>query len=397
MRAKKIVAAALAVVMIASCFTACTKSKTEGTTDGGAGTTSGGTLKIGGIGPKTGGAASYGVSVENGATIAIDEINAAGGANGLRLELLFQDDEADGAKAKSAFEKLMDNGMQILMGAVTSGASVALNDLVKTEGLLQVTPSGSQKECTDNPNSFRICFTDPMQGELMAKYICTTLGLKKVAVIFNQDDSYSTGINDAFKKLFTQLGGTIVVETSFSKDAKDYNAQLTKISGTDAQAIFMPIYNDRAAQIAIAANEKAIKLPLFGCDGWDGILEKYLKTPEQAKMVEGATYLTPFTASDANPAVQKFVTAYQAKFQNAPDQFAADAYDAIYTIKAAIEKAGIKTEKLTDADNKALVKAMTEITVDGLTGKMTFTPEGEPNKGAKVAKIKDGKYEVIVQ
>lgn len=388
---KKLIAALLSVIMIVACFAACTGKTGDG------GSASGDTLKIGGTGPLTGGNASYGTSVKNAAELAIEEINNNGGVNGMKLQLLFEDDEADGAKAKTAFEKLMDNGMQIMMGAVTSGASIALNDLVKQEGLLQITPSGSAKDCTQNPNAFRICFTDPMQGELMAQYIIDQ-GITKVAIIYNQDDTYSTGINDAFKTKYAALGGTVAAETSFAKDAKDFNAQLTKIKGTDAQGIFMPIYNEKAAQIAIASNEKGIKLPMFGCDGWDGILEKYLITPEQAALIEGATYLTPFTASDANPAIQSFVKAYQAKFGGAtPDQFAADAYDAIYTIKAALEKVNIQKTKLTAEDNQALVKAMTEIEINGLTGKMTFTPEGEPNKGAKVAKIVNGQYQVIVQ
>lgn len=385
---KKIVAASLAVMMITGSFAACssTDGKGEEKSD---------TLKIGATGPLTGGAASYGNSVKKGAQVAIDEINAAGGVNGIKLELLFQDDEADSAKAVSAFEKLMDGGMQIYMGAVTSGASVAQNGIVAKEGMLQITPSASQLEATLNKNSFRICFTDPMQGELMAEYAKTTRGLSKAAVIYNRDDSYSAGIAEAFKAKFTEIGGQISVDTTFGKDDKDFGAQLTKIKASDADFLFMPIYNDKAAQIAIAAKEKAVTIPMLGCDGWDGILEKYLKNPEDAELINGAVYLTPFTASDEAANVQAFVKAYgTANNGEIPDQFAADAYDAIHTIKLALEKADIAKTVLTDQDNAALVKAMTEITVDGITGKMTFTPEGEPNKTAKVARIVDGKYVV---
>lgn len=385
---KKILALLMTVVLVLTAFAAC------GKTDDNA---AGGTIKLGGIGPTTGGTASYGNSVKNGMQLAIDEINAAGGVNGMKFEMLdFQDDEADGTKAKSAYEILMDKGMQILIGAVTSGASVALNDVVKADGILQITPSASQKEAAENANSFRICFTDPAQGTKMADYIFNTCKLTKVAMIYNQDDSYSTGIANAFRDEYTKLGGKISAETPFAKDANDFNAQITQVKGSDAEGIFMPIYNDKAAQIAIAANDKGLKLPMFGCDGWDGIIEKYLSTADQAAYVEGAIYLTPFISTAEDENVQKFVKAYTEKFGAAPDQFAADAYDAVYVAKAAVEKAGIQSADEIGAGktegNQKLVAAMTQIEVNGVTGKMSFTEAGEPDKEARVAKIEAGKY-----
>lgn len=385
---KKILALLMTVVLVLTVFAAC-----GAPTD----SNNGDTIKLGGIGPTTGGAASYGNSVKNGMQLAIDEINAAGGVNGMKFEMLdFQDDEADGTKAKSAYATLMDKGMQILIGAVTSGASVALNDDVKKDGILQITPSASQKEAAENSNSFRICFTDPAQGTKMADYIFNTCKLTKVAMIYNQDDSYSTGIADAFRAEFTKLGGKISVETPFAKDASDFNAQITQVKGSDAEGIFMPIYNDKAAQIALAANDKGLKLPMFGCDGWDGIIEKYLNGEGQAALVEGAIYLTPFISTAEDENVQKFVKAYTEKFGAAPDQFAADAYDAVYVAKAAVEKAGIQSASEIGAGktegNAKLIKAMTEIEVAGTTGTMKFTADGEPDKQARVAKIEAGKY-----
>lgn len=378
---KKIVTLALAALMMLSAFVACSDGSSNGS--------SGDTIKIGGIGPLSGEAETYGKSVKNGAELAVKEINEAGGVNGVKLELMFQDDEADGAKAKSAYEKLMDDGMQILMGAVTSGASVALNDLVKQDGILQVSPSGSQKEvASENDNAFRICFTDPLQGTKMADYVKTELKYTKAAIIYNQDDSYSTGIYEAFKAEWEKNGGTVSADTSFSKDAKDFSAQMTKIKSSDAEFLFMPIYAEKAAQIALAADEKGVDIPMVGCDGLDGILS-YLKG-DQAKYVEGLIYLTPFVASDKNEHIQKFVAAYNKDYGTDPDQFAADAYDAVYVIKEALTKADVKSAK--DLDNAALVKAMTEIEVDGLTGNMTFDKNGDPNKDAKVAKIVDGQY-----
>lgn len=343
---------------------------------------------IGGIGPTTGTAASYGQSVRDGAQIAIDEINAAGGVNGVELVLLFEDDEALGDKAKSAYETLMDNGMQVLIGAVTSDASIAINSLTAADGILQITPSASAIEAAANPNTFRVCFTDPLQGVSMANYAYSTLGYRKAAVIHNYDDNYSTGMYEAFIEEFQRLGGTISEDVSFAKDATDFNAQITKIAASDAEFLFMPIYAEKAAQIVITANEKGVDLPLLGGDGLDGILN-YL-TGDNAKLVEGLIFLTPFISTDSDPAIQSFTQKYTEKYGKVPDQFAADGYDAVYLVKLALEQAGITSPDA--VDNAALVAAMTQIELDGLTGHMTFDENGEPMKDAKVAKIIDGVY-----
>ena len=343
---------------------------------------------IGGIGPTTGTAASYGQSVRDGAQIAIDEINAAGGVNGVELVLLFEDDEALGDKAKSAYETLMDNGMQVLIGCVTSDASIAINSLTAADGILQITPSASAIEAAANPNTFRVCFTDPLQGVSMADYAYNTLGYRKAAVIHNYDDNYSTGMYEAFIEEFQRLGGTISEDVSFAKDATDFNAQITKIAASDAEFLFMPIYAEKAAQIVITANEKGVDFPLLGGDGLDGILN-YL-TGDNAKLVEGLIFLTPFISTDTDPAIQSFTQKYTEKYGKVPDQFAADGYDAVYLVKLALEQAGITSPDA--VDNAALVAAMTQIELDGLTGHMTFDENGEPMKDAKVAKIIDGVY-----
>lgn len=372
----RIFALILSVMMLATAFTGC-------------GDDLSGKFVIGGLGPLTGTAATYGASVRNGAQIAVDEINAAGGVNGVQLALIFEDDEADSAKAVTAYETLMDKGMQILIGATTSGASVALNDVVGKDGILQITPSASQLEAVSvNPNAFRICFTDPLQGTAMADYAYNTLGYRNAAVIHNQDDDYSVGIYNAFIEEFKKLGGKISEDVSFAKDASDFSAQMTKVAASDADFLFMPIYAEKAAQIIIAANDKNVDIPLLGSDGLDGILE-YLEG-DNAKLCEGLVYLTPFVSTDSDPKVQSFTETYNKKFGKDPDQFAADSYDAVYLAAAALEKTGC-TDPAT-LDNAALVAAMDGITLEGLTGKMTFDSTGEPNKGAKVAKIINGEY-----
>lgn len=369
----------LALLMLAACISGC-GAKNEGK------------FIFGGIGPITGGAATYGQSVRDGAQIAIDEINAAGGINGKEVVFLFEDDEHKGDKAKTAYDTLMDKGMQVLIGTVTSDPCIAINDLTAKDGLLQITPSASALEAAKNPNTFRVCFTDPLQGAAMAEYATKTLGYKKAAVIYNQDDNYSTGMYEAFVENFEKLGGEVVEEVSFAGTASDFSAQITKIAATDAEFIFLPIYAEKAAQIIITAESKGLDIAFLGGDGLDGILN-YMQG-DNAKLAEGLIYLTPFVSSDADPKVQAFTKKYEDKYGKTPDQFAADGYDCVYLAKLAIEKAGVTDPaKMTeDATKAAVIKAMTEIEYAGLTGTMTFTADGEPNKGAKVAKIVNGEY-----
>ncbi len=349
-------------------------------------------IKIGSTGPITGPNSTYGLSVKQAAELAVKEINEAGGVNGYKLEFMMEDDVADGSKAKTAYETLMDKGMQIFLGSVTSGASVALNDVVKKDGILQLTPSATQLEAVSvNSNAFRVCFADPDQGVAMASYIYTKLGLKKAGIIYNQDDSYSTGIYQKFKEEFKKLGGSVAAETSFSADTKDFNAQVTTIKSSDAEFLFLPIYAEKVAQILISANSKGLNVPVLGCDGVDGILTKL--TGDNAKLAEGVSFLTPFLSTNTDEKTANFVKNYKAVNGKEPDQFAANAYDGIYIIKSALEKANVTDPSLSAKElGDVLVPVMTQIDFNGVTGNIKFNANGEPNKDVLVAVIKDGKY-----
>lgn len=382
----------LAVVMLIACFSGCV-SEQEGSSapagESGAPVETGSTenpgteeeVVIGGIGPLTGSNASYGISVQQGGQLAVDEINAAGGINGMQIRYLFEDDESDAEKAISAYNKLMDDGMQVLMGTVTSDPCIAVTDESSRDGILQITPSGSAEACTQYDNCFRICFTDPLQGRSMANYMYEE-GLRKVAIIYDVASDYSSGIYEAFVDEFEALGGEIVAAESFTSGDVDFKTQLTKIKATDAEALFLPIYYTEVAYIVNQAVNVGLELPYYGCDGWDGVINQL---EGDTTNIEGAIYLTPFVANSEDEIVKNFVANYREAFGAEPDQFAADAYDAIYTIKAAIEQAG-------SMDNDAIIAAMTEITVSGVTGEMTFSEDGEPNKAARVAVIQDGQY-----
>ncbi|MCH5273893.1 MAG: ABC transporter substrate-binding protein [Lachnospiraceae bacterium] len=372
---KKAVGLGLAAAMAVSMFAGC-GNKTDDTV-----------YKIGGIGPLTGSAADYGISVKQGAEIAIEEINAAGGIKvgdkTLKIEMKFADDEASAELATTAYNSVMDWGAQAILGNVTSGACLAVNPLSYEDGILQLTPSGSAAGCTEFSNGFRLCFTDPLQGQLMADY-AKEQGYNKIAVIYNNSDDYSFGIKDAFKARVAENGGVIVAEEAFVTDATDFTAQLTNIKSTDAQVIFVPAYYNDAAYIISQAIELGMNLPYLGCDGWDGVLAQLKDNPNAAN---GAVFLSPFVATVEDEAVQNFVKKYQEKYKSTPSQFAADGYDCVYVIKAAVEKAG-------SVENADVIAAMVGLQFEGLTGSATFDKNGEPNKGAKFIEIKDATYTV---
>jgi len=372
---KKVLSLGLVSMMAVSLLAGCGKKDTGSSSS---------EFIIGGLGPLSGTAASYGVSVKQGAEIAIEEINKAGGVKvgeqTLQLKLNFLDDEATGEVALSAYNTLMDGGAQAILGTVTSGAGMAIAEQTNTDGIFQITPSGSALALTDYPNQFRLCFTDPFQGITMADYAVEELGFKKIAVIYNNADEYSTGVMDAFVAEVAAKGGKIVASEAFATETVDFTTQLTTIKGTDAEIIFVPAYYQDAAYITTQAAEQGMNLPFLGTDGWDGVISKVV----DPKVLEGAVFLSPFYAADTNPAAQAFVSAYKTKYSTVPDQFAADGYDTVYVMKAALE-----TAKSTES--KDLIAAMTEIEVKGLTGDMTFT-DRQANKGAKFVEIINGEY-----
>ena len=409
---KKMLSLVLAGAMTAAVLTGCgsSASKTSDaatetaaeTTEEAAGTeesadaeasaeTSGGTFKIGGIGPLTGGAAVYGNAAMNGSQIAVDEINAAGGINGMTVELNFQDDELDAEKSVNAYNALKDWGAQVLDGCVTSACSIAVSDKTAQDQMFQITPSGSAVECVANDNAFRICFSDPNQGIASAQYIGENGLATKVAVIYDSSDVYSSGIYEKFVAEAANQPFEIVAAGAFTADNKtDFSVQLQQAKDAGADLVFLPIYYTEASLILTQAADMGFDVAFFGCDGLDGILnvENF-----DATLAEGVMLLTPFAADATDDLTVKFVSAYQEKYGETPNQFAADGYDTIYTIKAAAEKAGITADMSTEEICAALKAAMTEITVDGLTGEgITWDASGEPTKAPKAVVIKDGAY-----
>ena len=403
---KRVLSLSLALAMAAS-LTACgsSSSTTETTaaaaadaTTAAAGASSEASsdkvFKIGGIGPVTGAAAVYGLAVKNGAQTAVDEINADGGINGYQIEFNFQDDEHDAEKSVNAYNTLKDWGMQVLMGTVTSAPCVAVADKTNADNMFQITPSGSSVECAQNPNVFRVCFSDPDQGAASATYIAENKLAEKIAVIYDSSDVYSSGIYEKFAAEAANQGLEIVDAEAFTADSnKDFSTQLQKAKDAGADLVFLPIYYTEASLILKQADTMGYAPKFFGCDGMDGILQV---ENFDTKLAEGLMLLTPFAADAQDELTQKFVTSYKENYGETPIQFAADAYDAIYAIKAAIEEADITPETSVSDTCDKMKEAMLKIKVNGLTGQaMTWTEDGEPHKAPKAVKVVDGAYQAM--
>ncbi len=353
------------------------------------------TFKIGGIGPTAGGAAVYGIAVRNAAELAIKEVNAAGGINGYQIEYKFEDDELDNEKSVNAYNTLKDWGMNMLIGSVTSGCCTAVAAESSNDNMFQLTPSGSSTDCTaGNDNVFQVCFSDPNQGIGAADYIGQNGLATKVAIIYDSSDVYSSGIYEKFVAEAASQPFEIVSAEAFTADSKtDFSVQLQKASDAGADLVFLPIYYTEASLILTQANTMGYTPKFFGCDGLDGILgvENF-----DTSLAEGVMLLTPFAADAEDAATQKFVSDYKAAYGDIPNQFAADAYDAIYIIKAAAEKADAKpSDSVADLGTK-MEDAMRTITVDGLTGAaMSWDADGAVNKAPKAMQIINGNYSLI--
>lgn len=351
----------------------------------------GGAFKLGVVGPLTGPAAAYGIAVQNGVDLAVKEINAAGGVNGAMLEMNSQDDEHDPEKSVNAYNTLKDWNMQMLVGAVTSKPCIAVAAESSNDNLFQITPSGSAVECAAPDNVFRVCFADPAQGTASAKYIGENKLGTKIAIIYDSSTEYSSGIREAFVAEAANEGLEIVADEAFTADTNtDFSVQLDKAKDAGAELVFLPIYYQEASVILKQASDKEFAPVFFGVDGMDGILsvENF-----DTSLAEGVMLLTPFSATEEGS--KAFTDAYVAAYGIEPNQFAADAYDAVYAIKAAAEQAGITPDMDASAICDAMKVAMTEISIDGLTGEgMTWDAAGETGKAPKAVKIVNGVYEM---
>ncbi len=363
-------------------------SASSGSTSQSGGSASG-TFKLGGIGPMTGGAAQYGMAAMTGAQIAVDEINALGGP--IQFEFKSEDDVNVADTAVNAYNSLKDWGMQILVGTVTTTPCISVSAEAYNDRIFCLTPSASSTDVTaGKDNMFQMCFTDPNQGVAGADYITQNFPDAKIAVIYKNDDAYSTGIRDSFAE---KMGDAIVYEGTFTEDTQtDFSVQVAGAQAAGADVVYLPMYYQPATVILTQAKSIGYAPTFIGVDGMDGILDQdgFDKT-----LAEGVLVMSPFSASMTDDLTVSFVEEYQKRMDQIPNQFAADGYDCVYAIYNALQEAGC-TSDMSNADIcQALISTFTSdsFTYSGLTGQgMTWSEAGEVTKLPSAFLIQDGSY-----
>ncbi len=406
---RKFLATLMAAAMVLS-FAACgssssdSSSSTDSTSSADASSDSSadggltGTLQLGFIGPLTGDAALYGTSASNGASIAVDEINAL--SSSFQISFNAQDDEHDAEKSVNAYNNLVDWGAQAIVGTVTTSPCLAVSAEAYEDRMFMLTPSASATSVTEGKdNMFQLCFSDPNQGSASAEYIYENGLGSSIAIIYNSSDAYSTGIYQTFKEAADELGLEIVSVTTFTEDtATDFSVQVAEAQAAGADLIFLPIYYTPASLIIYEADSIGYDVSFFGVDGMDGILtlEGFDTT-----LAEGVMLLTPFSADATDDLTVNFVTQYEELYGDTPSQFAADGYDCVYAIYAALQyyadnNGGLNLDEVSYSDLcEILISVFTDsnFSVDGVTGdSMTWTTDGEVNKAPKAVVIENGVY-----
>jgi branched-chain amino acid transport system substrate-binding protein len=344
-----------------------------------------GEIVIGYYGDLTGRTSNFGQSTKNGVEMAVDEINKAGGINGRQIKVLSEDDEGRPEKAATVVTKLIDQDRVVaLVGEVASGNSLAAAPKAQAAKVPMISPSSTNPAVTQvGDYIFRVCFIDPFQGEVMAKFAANTLKAKKAAIMLDFNSPYSRGLTEFFESSFTKLGGQVVTKQSYTQGDRDYKGQLTSIRSLNPDVIYVPGYYGEVGVIAKQAKQLGITQPLLGGDGWDA--------PQLWELggdaLNGDFISNHYSVEDPSPAIQKFVGDFKSRYNIAPDALAALGYDAMRVLADAIKRAGTtEGAKLRDA-----IAATKDFA--GVTGVISINAERNAVKPAVVLKLQGGKYE----
>ena len=339
------------------------------------------TIKIGGIAPLTGAASAYGLLVQAGVDLAVEEFNANGGLLGNQIEMTWLDDTHDAVEATNAYNQLVSGGIAALIGPVTTTPTLAVAERAAADNMPMITASATAYAVTEGrPNVFRACFLDPFQAELMAQYAAENLGAKKVAVLFDNTNDYSIGLSDAFQAKAKALGLEVVAAESAKAGDADYSPQLTKIADAQPEAVFVCYYYEDAALMIRQAVDVGLEATMMGADGWGSIEKQLADAPE---LLNNAVYCDSFSTADDSPVAQAFVKSFTAKYGNEPAGFNALGYDAAKIMFTAINAAGT-------TDKDAVIAQLKATDLDCATGHITFNDHNDPIKSAFIMGFKDG-------
>jgi branched-chain amino acid transport system substrate-binding protein len=343
-------------------------------------------IKVGEFASLTGSEAYFGQSSHDGTLLAVEDINNAGGVLGKKLQLITEDDQSKDGESATAVKKLISRDKVVaILGEVASIRSIEAAQICQQYKVPQISPSSTNPKVTQTGDYiFRVCFIDPFQGTVMAQFAAKTLKAKKVALLTDVGSTYSVGLADFFKAGFIAGGGEIVAEQKFTKDDKDFKAQLTAVKTANPDAIFIPAYYGQVTLIALQARELGITVPLFGGDGWEA--PELTEGPGAAEALEGCYFSTHFSPEQDSPKIKQFVAAYQKRFGSVPDAMGALGYDSVLALVDAIKRAGSSdSDKIRDA--LATVKNL-----EGVTGITTLDTNRDAQKPAVILEIKGGKF-----
>lgn len=374
------------LLVLMTLLTACGSSSSQSNKSGGDTASKGETdsIIIRGIISKTGSVAVYGTSTEQGIQLAVDEINSNGGVGGKQIDYKSEDDRGDATESVTLYSKFVEEGANTILGPITSKPALAVAENSASDGIPILTPTGTMTSITENKdNVFRVCFTDPLQGKILANFAGQKLKAKSVAILNNSSDDYSKGVAEAFKEQAKSLGLEIVAEESYGAQDKDFKAQLTNISSKNPDVLLIPDYYENDVLIASQAKSIGLKSTIIGSDGWDGVLNVVAKGSESD--IEGVYFTNHYSIDDKSEKVQNFVKTYKEKYKQDPSSFSALGYDAVYLYKEAFEKA--KSMEYAD-----IVEALKSVSIEGVTGNIKFGENNNPIKSAAIIKITDGKY-----
>jgi branched-chain amino acid transport system substrate-binding protein len=365
-----VLASVMAITLLAGC---------SGNAGSGSSSSTGDTIKIGAIGPLSGAASTYGISVKEGAQLLEKEVNSAGGINGKKIQFIFEDDQADPNSSMQAFNKLVDSEkVSAILGPVTSGATLAVAPNATAKQIPMITPTATEPTITKvgGDYMFRGCFVDSFQGDVLGKYASETLNFKTAAVLYNSGSDYSKGIADSFKVKFEGAGGKVGEFSTYNDKDTDFKAQLTKIKTLNPDVIVLPDYYNVVGLIAKQARDMGITSQFLGGDGWES--EELTKIG--GKSVDGALYINHYYSGDQDAAVKTFVDSYKKEYNKEPDAFAALGYDTSKILVKAIEKSG-KT------DGAAIKDALASMEMNSVTGNIKFGSDRSAIKSAAIIKV----------